>query len=661
LGHATARFEEIDVSSSALESTQPKAASPATRTLNAAVLDMLPFHDTQDFADARRGFIATLPDVQIKNDRGRVVWSLHEYAFLAQEQSPDTVNPSLWRQARLNMNNGLYKIIDRIYQVRGFDLSNMTIIEGDEGLIIIDPLISCETARAALDLYIEHRGQRPVKAVIYSHSHVDHYGGVKGIIDESDVRSGKVAVIAPDRFLEEVTQETVLVGGPMVRRAQFQFGATLFKGERGQVDAGLGKVTSSGRVSLIAPTHTICQPIESHVIDGVEVLFQLTPDTEAKAEMHMFYPGLGALNLAENATHNLHNIYPIRGAQVRDANVWSKYLNEARDNYAPHSEVVFAQHHWPVWGKERILDYLAKQRDAYKYLHDQTVRLINRGLKSSEVAEQLSFPRSLDQEWSVRGYYGTLSHNAKSIYQRYVGWYDANPAHLNPLPPVQRGQRIVEYMGGEEAIIAKARGDFEQGNYRWVAEIMSEVVFANPTNQAARDLGADAMEQLGYQAESATWRNAYLQGASELRHPRPPSNKSAPVSPDVVTALTVPLFFDYLAVRINGPASEGKDIVINWFFPDLQQRFVLRLQNSALTYSEDRIAEDARLSVTLDRPVLNDLVLKKQTLDELVQGGYVALEGDASELHGLFTLIDDFRFLFEVVEPNRNTELDGKL
>ena len=303
------------MSSSALESTQPKAASPATRTLNAAVLDMLPFHDTQDFADARRGFIATLPDVEIKNDRGRVVWSLHEYAFLAQEQSPDTVNPSLWRQARLNMNNGLYKIIDRIYQVRGFDLSNMTIIEGAEGLIIIDPLISCETARAALNLYIEHRGQRPVKAVIYSHSHVDHYGGVKGIIDESDVRSGKVAVIAPDRFLEEVTQETVLVGGPMVRRAQFQFGATLFKGERGQVDAGLGKVTSSGRVSLIAPTHTICQPIESHVIDGVEILFQLTPDTEAKAEMHMFYPGLGALTPRRTATKRSSRI-PTRSAST---------------------------------------------------------------------------------------------------------------------------------------------------------------------------------------------------------------------------------------------------------------------------------------------------------------------------------------------------------
>jgi alkyl sulfatase BDS1-like metallo-beta-lactamase superfamily hydrolase len=346
---------------------QPKDATAATQAHNAAVLATLPFAETQDFVDANHGFIASLPEVEIYNDQGRVVWSLREYAFLAHEAAPPTVNPSLWRQARLNMHNGLFHVTDRIYQVRGFDISNMTLIEGDRGVIIIDPLVCAETARAALELYFAYRGQRPVSAVIYSHSHVDHYGGVKGVVDEADVKAGNVRVIAPDRFLEEVTQENVLVGGPMVRRAQFQFGATLFKGARGQVDAGLGKVTSRGTVTLIAPTQIICEPEERHVIDGVEMWFQLTPDTEAKAEMHMYYPDLKALNLAENATHNLHNIYPIRGAQVRDANAWARYINEARHRYAAEAEVVFAQHHWPIWGHDRIMDYLAKQRDAYKY------------------------------------------------------------------------------------------------------------------------------------------------------------------------------------------------------------------------------------------------------------------------------------------------------
>lgn len=636
---------------------RPKEATAATRGHHASVLQSLPFSDTQDFTDASRGFIASLPEVEIVNDQGRVVWSLRDYAFLAQEDAPDTVNPSLWRQARLNMHNGLFQVTDRIYQVRGFDISNMTIIEGNQGVIIIDPLVCRETAQAALDLYSTHRGSRPVMAVIYSHSHVDHYGGVKGVIEEAEVRAGKVAVIAPDRFLEEVTQEQVLVGGPMVRRAQFQFGATLFKGVRGQVDAGLGKVTSRGTVTLIAPTQVIREPVETHVIDGVEIVFQLTPDTEAKAEMHMFYPGLKALNLAENATHNLHNIYPIRGAQVRDANLWAKYLNEARDRYAPQADVVFAQHHWPVWGQTRLMDYLAKQRDVYKYLHDQTIRLINHGLKSTEIAEQLALPRSLEHEWSVRGYYGTLSHNAKSIYQRYIGWYDANPAHLNPLPPTEHGAKLVAYMGGADAAIAKAREDFNQGEYRWVADIMTEVIFANPANQAARDLAADAMEQLGYQAESATWRNAYLQGAHELRQGLPQSLTRAPVSPDMINALTAPLFFDYLAVRLNGPKAEGKHIVINWAFPDVSEHYVLNLQNCALTYLADRTAAEAQVTVTLDRPVLSQLVLRHQTLDEAIDSGAIALEGDVGKLRELFELIDDFLFLFEILEPRRQSPL----
>ncbi len=631
----------------------PKDATPATQARNRAVLDVLPFGDTQDFEDARRGFLGSLPDVEIKNDKGRVVWSLNEYAFLADEQPPPTVNPSLWRQARLNMHHGLFQVTDRIYQIRGFDISNMTIIEGERGLIVIDPLISTEVARAGLDLYIAHRGRRPVTAVIYTHSHTDHHGGVRGVVDEADVKSGAVDIIAPAGFMEEIVSENVLAGTPMIRRAQFQFGATLPKGPRGQVDAGLGKVTSRGTVTLIPPTRVIAAPIETHRIDGVEIVFQLAPETEAPAEMHMFYPALRALNLAENATHNLHNTYPIRGAQVRDANAWARYLNEALDRFGPHADVVFAQHHWPVWDNPRVLDFLTKQRDLYKYLHDQTVRLMNHGWKAAEIAERLTLPKSLSQTWHVRGYYGTMSHNSKAVYQRYLGWYDANPANLNPLPPAERGRKYVEYMGGAEAAIGRARADFARGEYRFVAEAMSHVVFADPSNTDARRLGADALEQLGYAAESATWRNAYLLGAFELRQGLPNTAARTPVSPDVVRAMSVEQIFDLLGVRLNGEKAEGRRIVINWVFPDLPKPYVLNLENCALTYLADRRKEGADVTVTLDRATLDRLILRELPLADAIQSGAVRVEGDANKVGELLGLLDDFSLMFEVVEPKR--------
>ncbi len=628
-----------------------KDATPITQAHNRAVLDALPFGDTRDFEDARRGFLGTLPEVEIKNDRGRVVWSLRDYAFLGDAHAPPTVNPSLWRQARLNMHNGLFQVTDRIYQIRGFDISNMTLIEGDRALIVIDPLISTEVARAGLDLYMQHRGRRPVVAVIYTHSHTDHYGGVRGVVDEADVKAGKVEIIAPERFMEEVVSENVLAGTAMIRRAQFQFGATLPKGPRGQVDAGLGKVTSRGTVTLIPPTRVVTAPIEAHRIDGIEVVFQLAPETEAPAEMHMFYPALRALNLAENATHTLHNIYPIRGAQARDANAWARYLNEAMDRFGSQADVAFAQHHWPVWGNGGVLDYLGKQRDLYKYLHDQTVRLMNHGYKAAEIAERLSLPKSLASTWHARGYYGTLSHNAKAVYQRYIGWYDANPANLNPLPPVERGRKYVEYMGGAEAAIRRAREDFAKGEYRFVAEAMSHVVFADPANTEARRLGGDALEQLGYAAESATWRNAYLLGAQELRQGRPSTVARAPISPDVVRAMSLALFFDYLGVRLNGEKAEGRRIVINWVFSDLGRRYVLNLENCALTWLADRQRDRADATVTLERAMLNRLVLRELPFADAVQRGLVGVDGDPAKVAELFSLLDDFTLMFEVVEP----------
>ena len=631
----------------------PQDATPVTRARQRAALETLPFDDTRDFEDAARGFVATLPEVEIKNAQGRVVWSLRDYAFLASAEAPPTVNPSLWRQARLNLHHGLFQVTERVYQVRGFDLSNMTLIEGERGVIVVDPLISTEVARAGLDLYRAHRGDRPVTAVIYSHSHTDHYGGVRGVLDEAEVAAGLVPVVAPARFMEEVVSEAVLAGTAMIRRGQFQFGATLPKGPRGQVDAGLGKGTSRGTVTLIPPTVTIAEPIETHRLDGIEIVFQLTPETEAPAEMHMFYPVLRALNLAENATHNLHNLYPIRGAQVRDANAWAKYIDEARDRFGRGADVAFAQHHWPVWGTERVQEFLAAQRDLYKFLHDQTVRLMNHGFKAAEIAERLALPRGLAATWHVRGYYGTLSHNSKSVYQRYLGWYDANPASLDPLPPVERGGKYVEYMGGAAAALARAREDYARGEYRFVAEVMSHLVFADPANREARRLGADALEQMGYAAEAATWRNAYPLGALELRQGRPDTTARAPVSPDLVRGMTLDLFFDYLAVRLNGERAEGERSVLNWVFPDLDRRYVLTLQNCALTYLAERQAERPDATITLARPVLDRLVLRELTIDAALAQGLATIAGDPKPVVRLFGLLDDFALMFDVIEPRR--------
>ncbi len=629
----------------------PRGPEPATLKANAELAKTLPFADRQDFDDAMRGFIGTTPDALVTGSGPRPVWSMKPYDFLKQNEAADSVNPSLWRQAQLNAVHGLFKVTERVYQVRGFDISNMTIVEGDTSLIIIDVLLTTETARAALELYYQHRPKKPVGTVIYSHSHTDHFGGVKGVISEADVAAGKVQVLAPAGFLEAVAGESVMAGTAMSRRAQYQFGPLLPPGPRGHVDTGLGKKGAVGTVTLIAPTGTIDKTMEKRVIDGVEIVFQLAPGSEAPSEMLMYFPQFRVLDMAEDVTHNMHNLYPIRGSEVRDGNLWSRYISEAMETFGDNSDVIIAQHHWPVAGQARVVALMKKQRDMYKFINDQSLRLLNLGYTPGEIAETLHMPASLEQEWSARGYYGTLRHNARAVYQKYLGWYDANPADLDPLPPAENARKTVEYMGGADAVIARARGDFAKGEYRWVASAMNQVVFADPANRAARELGADALEQLGFQAEAATWRNAYLVGAMELRNgmPKIPGNNTA--NADTLKALNNEMFFDFLGVRLNAGKAEGKTMVINWSFTDSNQRIAMNLDNSALTYVAGKQAPDADATVTLARGTLDAVTQQRTTFADAVKAGLVKIDGDPRKLDELMSMLDTFKVMFEVVEP----------
>ena len=629
----------------------PKAPEPATLKANADLAKTLPFANREDFDDAMRGFIGTTPDALVPGAGPRPVWTMKPYDFLKQHEAADSVNPSLWRQAQLNAIHGLFKVTERVYQVRGFDISNMTIVEGDTSLIIIDVLLTTETARAALELYYQHRPRKPVGTVIYTHSHTDHFGGVKGVTSEADVAAGKVQVLAPTGFMEAIASESVMAGTAMSRRGQYQFGPLLPTGPRGHVDTGLGKKVALGTITLIAPTGTIDKTMEKRVIDGVEIVFQLAPGSEAPSEMLMYFPQFRVLDMAEDVTHNMHNLYPIRGSEVRDGNLWSRYISEAMETFGDNSDVIIAQHHWPVAGQARVVALMKKQRDMYKFINDQSLRLLNLGYTPGEIAETLHMPASLEQEWSARGYYGTLRHNARAVYQKYLGWYDANPADLDPLPPVENARKTIEYMGGADAVIARAQGDFAKGEYRWVASAMNQVVFADPANRAARELGADALEQLGFQAEAATWRNAYLVGAMELRNgvPKVPGNNTA--NADTLKALNNEMFFDFLGVRLNAAKAEGKTMVINWSFTDSNQRIALNLDNSALTYVAGKQVPNADATVTLARGTLDAVTQQRTTFADAVKAGLVKIDGDPRKLDELMSMLDTFKVMFEVVEP----------
>jgi alkyl sulfatase BDS1-like metallo-beta-lactamase superfamily hydrolase len=631
----------------------PKEASVSVVAQHAAMLKALPFSDTNDFDDASRGFIGTLENARIASAQDRVVWSLEAYGFLADAEAPATVDPSLWRQSRLNMNHGLFEVVPGVYQVRGLDIANMTLIEGERGVIVVDTLTSIEGARAAMELYFKHRGRRPVAAVIFTHTHTDHWGGARGVLEEDTLASGRVPIIAPNLFMEHAVSENIIAGPAMLRRAQYQFGPFLAKGPRGQVDCGLGKSMAAGSIALLRPTDLIMATGDRRTIDGLEFEFQMAPNSEAPAEMHFFVPHCQLLNLAENCTHNFHNLLPFRGADVRDALAWSKYLNEALQMWGGKAQAMCGQHHWPVWGVERIDIMIRQQRDLYKFAHEQTIRLMNHGLTATEIAETIRLPASLDGAWHARGYYGHIRHNVKAIYQKYLGWYDANPVNLDPLPPVEAGKKYVEYMGGADAILERAVKDFARGEFRFVAQAVSHLVFADPDHQAARALLADTFEQLGYAAESATWRNAYLFGAQELRQGMPKAPPRPAMPRETLAALRTEQLWDVLGIRLNGPKAEGKYIVLNWTFTDTSESFVLTLENCALTYVAGAQAATADASFALARGTLDEVIAKLTTFPEAVASGKIKVSGDPMRLAELMALMDEFPRMFEIVEPKR--------
>jgi alkyl sulfatase BDS1-like metallo-beta-lactamase superfamily hydrolase len=632
----------------------PGPATEATRAVQQAALATLPAAQVKQLAeDARRGLVEEAGDLVVTGPAGHAIWRLADYGFLrGRDEAPDTVHPALWLQAQLNLASGLFRVTDRVWQVRGLDLSNMTILEGETGVVVIDPLLSVETARAALALYFRHRPQRPVVAVVYTHSHVDHFGGVRGVIDEADVRAGKVQVIAPAGFLEEAVGENVIAGPAMGRRAHYQFGALLPRGERGQVDAGLGKAGPPGTLSLIAPTRLVSQPVERLRIDGIDIVFALTSHSEAPSEMILHLPQWKVLNMADIAAQGMHNLLPLRGAQVRDALAWSHHLNQALQRFGADSDILIAQHNWPVWGRERVRSMLRAQRDLYKYVHDQSVRLMNQGVPADEAAERIQLPASLADEWSVRPFYGHLKHNVRAVYQRYLGYYDGNPARLEALPPVAAARKTIAYMGGADAVLQRAREDYARGEYRWVAQVASQLVYAEPGNRAARALAADAYEQLGYQQESATARNAFLQGAAELRAGVPRLSRGGAPAGDLARALPLGQFFDTLGIRLDAAKAAGHRITVNWRLVDTGEQHVLHLEHSALTHLPGARDPQAQATLTLDRATLDDILLQRTTMPAAVQAGRVRLDGDAGAVAALFGMLDPpAARTFPLVEP----------
>lgn len=620
-------------------------ATAATAALNEAVTRQLDITDQRDFDDATRGLIASDDQLTISMPDGSVVWDMPSYDFINGE-APPSVNPSLWRQASLNNIHGLFEVTDGVYQLRGYDLSNMSIIEGDRGWILVDPLTTRETAAAALAFARSHLGDKPVSAVIFTHSHIDHFGGVLSVL-EAD---GSTELIAPVGFMEEATSENVLAGTTMSRRAMYMYGSQLERSPKGHVGSGLGKAPANGSPGLAEPTRIIKTTGEKALIDGVEFVFQNAAGSEAPAELTFYLPQKKAFCGAEVVSRNMHNLYTLRGATVRDAYKWSQYIDEAIGLF-PETEVYFASHHWPMWGNAGIIDFLKKQRDGYRYIHDQTLRMASLGLTPREIAEEIELPESLRRSFPNRGYYGTLKHNAKAVYQRYFGWYDGNPANLDPLPPVESALRYVDTMGGADAVLARAQQDFDKGDYRWVAELLNHLVFAEPENREAKQLLANTYDQLGYQAESGPWRDVYLTAALELRQGEPTVGMGIANAGDLLRKTPPKEFMQLITVMLNGPKAEGKDYVINFEFTDLGESHTLALENAVLYHRQGRASPEADATVRISHTLFVELLTGNAGIKDTLFSDEVSVDGSTIDLMSFFALLDRPDEVFNVVTP----------
>ena len=629
-----------------------KGSEPSSFTsqLQSELRNSLPFEDRRDFEESQRGFIAEPGSRQILAENGRVVWDMTRYDFLLEELDFDSIHPSLQRQATLNMNFGLYEVVpDFIYQVRGFDLANMTIVRGESGWILFDVLLTSQTAAAALRLVNEQLGELPVRAVVYSHSHIDHFGGVRGVISEQDVLSGAVQVIAPSGFMEEAIAENVYAGNAMSRRAGLQYGRGIPSGPFGQVDSAIGKALAAGTTGLIAPTLIIEDSYEEHTIDGVRMVFQNTPGTEAPAEMNTWFPDQKVFWAAENITATIHNVYTLRGALVRDALQWSKQINEALYRFGQDAEVLVSSHNWPRWGNERIQQVMRTQRDAYANLNNQVLNLANQGVTINEIHNEYKVPVSLAQQWSARQYHGSEFHNSRAVLNRYLGYWDGNPATLVPLSPADSAPLYVEMMGGAKEIIFRGQALHDEGEYRLAMEILNKLVYAQPDNSEAKDLLASVFEQLGYQYESASMRNVFLSSAQELRNGAPAVAAPRGTTPSLARAMTTTQWWDAVATRVDSGLADGTDFTINFSSPDTQQNFVVEMSGGTLTNIEGYLSDDADVTITMNRSDLETVIMGQETLASQLQAGVGMVTGNQAVLLQLSSVLVTFNSSFEVM------------
>ena len=634
---------------------QPKKATKYTKSKNKDFAKSLPVDDGTDAANVARGFIATRENPVIEKHEPNawqpISWDLSKSNFVKGE-SPETVNPSLWRQAGLNAQHGLYEICEDFYQVRGFDTSNATFIRGNTGWIVIDPLTTAETAAAAYELVTENLGFSEISAVIYTHSHLDHYGGILGMLERSRIEEENIPIVAPEGFLREAVAENVIAAPVMGRRATYQFGMLLPWSEQGHVDQGLGKGIPTGSSALVPPTIEITETGQELTLDGVKIEFQLTPESEAPAEMHFFFPEYKALCMAENCSGTMHNILTLRGALVRDSLQWSKYIDEALERWGDSANLVFASHGWPHWGKDAVRGYLTRQRDLYRWLHDQAMRLANLGYTPNEIAAEVTLPPGLWDDFMCHGYYGTVSHNVRAVYQRYIGFYDGHPSSLDPHTPVEVGKRYVDFMGGIEDLLEKAKKAFKEGDYKWVAEVLRHAVFANPENEAVRLLQADAFEQLAYQAESGPWRDIYLTGAQELRN----GSINVPVLQrprlEVAKGMTLGQIFDFLAVKVNGNAAvKLSPMTINWSFSDANENAYLELSNGTLHSKIGPIIRSTDLEIVSSRDVLEELISTEYSITQALEEKRIDIEGNVEKFLNFWETLTDFPLFWPIIEP----------